>query len=94
MRVIAERMPPGAREDMHDRRHSRQFFYILSGHATMRLQEGVEVLPAGTGVKIAPMQIHQMQNMSPEDLQFLVFSVPKAHSDKVVISASDQENKA
>ena len=37
--VIAEKMPPHTAEDMHYHRQARQFFYILSGQATMRFAD-------------------------------------------------------
>ena len=60
--VIVERMPPGTAEDRHYHRRARQFFYILSGQAYMRFTDHDEVLEAGTGIEVAPMEAHQMMN--------------------------------
>lgn len=83
--VIAERMPPHSAEDMHYHRKARQFFYILSGRATMRLQAGEETLTANEGIEIAPGEAHQMRNDSDCATEFLVISLPKAHGDKIII---------
>ena len=84
--VIAEKMPPHTCEDMHFHHQSRQFFYILSGKAEMKLQNTTVALHAGTGIEIEPKEIHQMTNASDEPVEFMVISMPKSHGDKEVIS--------
>lgn len=81
--IIAEKMPPGTSEDMHYHRSARQFFYILSGQATMRFSEHTLLLNAGDGIEIEPNEAHQMCNCSESELEFLTVSVPKAHGDRV-----------
>lgn len=56
--IIAEKMPAGTLEDMHYHRKSRQFFYILSGQATMRFFDGAILLNRGDGVEIEPGEAH------------------------------------
>lgn len=84
--VIAEKMPPHTAEDIHYHNQARQFFYILSGQATMRFADHSEVLNAGDGVEIAPGEAHQMTNCSDEVIEFLVVSMPKSHGDKIVLA--------
>lgn len=36
--IIAEKMPPHTQEDMHFHLKSKQFFYILSGKAEIKLR--------------------------------------------------------
>lgn len=81
--VIAEKMPPHTAEEMHSHEKARQFFYILSGQAVMRLSDRDEHLRAGEGIEIPPLEAHQMRNDSGEPLSFLVVSSPKAHGDRV-----------
>ncbi len=83
--VIAEKMPPHTYEDMHYHRKARQFFYILSGEAEMKLQNGTEKLEAGTGIEIEPMEIHQMTNVSDQPVEFIVVSMPKSHGDREIV---------
>ena len=84
--IIAEKIPPQTSEDMHYHCTSRQFFYILSGEAVINLQNGSEKLIAGMGIEIAPMEAHQMTNISEAEVEFIVISMPEAHGDKVIIS--------
>ena len=83
--IIQERMPPGTSEVMHYHQTSRQFFFILSGEATIAFAQQTVVLTAHTGIEIPPLVAHQMQNNSPDDLIFTVTSMPTAHGDRVTI---------
>ncbi len=83
--IIAEKMPPNTAEDMHYHQKARQFFYILAGQVTMRFAEHEEVLNTGDGIEIAPLEAHQMTNISCKDAEFIVVSMPKSHGDKVII---------
>lgn len=80
--IIAERMPPDTKEDMHYHKKSRQFFYILKGRAVMRFEHEDICLEEGDGIEIEPYKWHQMTNLFKEDAEFIVFSSPKSHGDK------------
>lgn len=84
--IIAEKMPPHTAEDMHYHTQSRQFFYVLSGEAVMKLSENEVSLYAGEGIEIPPGTPHQMTNRADSELQFLVVSAPKSHGDKIIVS--------
>ena len=81
--VIQERVPPGKSEQRHFHRHSRQFFYVLEGTATMEVDGRSVTLRQREGVEIPPTVPHQLRNDSASDLLFLVVSVPKSHGDRV-----------
>ena len=80
--IIAEKMPPHTAEDMHYHQKSRQFFYVLRGQAVMRVGGREELIPAGSGMEIDPLEPHQMCNPGEEAIEFLVVSMPKSHGDK------------
>ena len=84
--VIQERMPPGTSEVRHWHRQARQFFYILSGVATLEVNGQRETLTAGQGLEIAPTVPHQIFNESAEAAEFLVISQPPSHGDRIVIN--------
>jgi mannose-6-phosphate isomerase-like protein (cupin superfamily) len=48
MSVIYERMPPGTEETRHYHERARQFFFVLSGVATMEI--------AGQTVELHPLE--------------------------------------
>ena len=83
MSVIAERVPPGAKEVRHFHSTARQFFFILSGSACIEFEGERVVLGEGQGIEVAPNIPHQFMNESPEDVHFLVISHPSTKGDRV-----------
>ena len=90
--VIQERMPPGRSEMRHYHQHSHQFFYVLSGEATIEV--GGEILRAkpGEGCSVVPTVGHVIRNEGKSDLLFLLVSTPPSHGDRVKIE--EMANKA
>jgi len=85
MSVIAERVPPGAKEMRHYHSTARQFFYILSGCAVLEMDGKRVTLSKGQGIEVAPGISHQFMNESFEDVHFLVFSHPSTRGDRVKV---------
>ena len=83
--VIEERVPPGGSEAKHYHQHSHQFFYILSGHATLEIEDRRHVLSPHEGFSVQPRVSHRLLNETPEDLSFLVISAPMSHGDRVTV---------
>jgi mannose-6-phosphate isomerase-like protein (cupin superfamily) len=81
--VIHERMPPGAAEVRHHHQAARQFFFVLSGTATMEVDGARHSLCAQQGIEIAPGAPHQIRNDSGADVEFLVISQPTTRGDRV-----------
>lgn len=90
--VITERMPSHTAEETHLHERARQFFYILSGTATMRFADRDVTLQPGEGIEIPPLTAHQMRNDSGGDTEFLVVSAPKAHGDRIAAAPTDGES--
>jgi mannose-6-phosphate isomerase-like protein (cupin superfamily) len=80
--VIEERVPPGAAEQWHVHDRARQFFYVLSGQAELRTDEGTVHLSPGTGVEVPPGIPHQLANAGNHDVVFLVTSAPSTRGDR------------
>ena len=81
--VIQERVPPGDQERRHRHARARQFFYILTGHATLEIDGHEIALAAGQGVEVPPGIPHQFFNRSAADVTMLVISSPRSHGDRV-----------
>jgi len=81
--IIQERMPPGAAEAKHRHTKSRQFFYVLSGSATMICDGVSAVLNAEDGLEIPPGVVHQIANLGTTPLEIVVTSQPPSHGDRV-----------
>ncbi|OUL19651.1 cupin domain-containing protein [Nostoc sp. 106C] len=84
--VIQEIMPPGTTEVRHYHQLSRQFFFILSGTATLEIDGSRQILSQHQGVEVTPNIPHQMLNESDRDLEFLVISQPPSHGDRMLLS--------
>lgn len=84
--VIHETMPPGTFEVKHYHQKARQFFFILSGTATMIIDEEVIILEAKEGVEIPPLVPHQMLNKSPDEVEFMVISQPNTSGDRINVA--------
>jgi len=81
--VIHERMPSGTAEVRHYHAQARQFFFVLSGTATMELNGEVITLHPQEGVEVPPHIPHQMRNDHPAPVEFLVISHPTTRGDRV-----------
>jgi mannose-6-phosphate isomerase-like protein (cupin superfamily) len=83
--VIQERMPPHTSEVKHYHKKSRQFFFVLSGMATMDIDGQDIVLGPQEGIEVPSLKPHQIHNKSDEDVEFLVVSQPASHGDRVLV---------
>ena len=83
--VIQERVPPGSSEVKHFHQNSEQFFYILSGTATMEIAGIVYQLQENQGMYVEAGKVHQLSNQHAQDLLFLVISTPPSYGDRVMV---------
>ena len=81
--VIEERVPAGAGEIRHHHVRARQFFYVLSGTATLELDDGPVTVAAGQGMHVPPGVRHRFANHSDADVRFLVISSPSTAGDRI-----------
>jgi mannose-6-phosphate isomerase-like protein (cupin superfamily) len=87
--IIHERMPAGTSEVKHYHEKAKQFFFVLSGTATMIVRGERILLHPQEGISILPGVPHQMKNESAEDTEFLVISQPSTRGDRVVCEELD-----
>jgi len=80
--VIQERVPPGDQERRHRHARARQFFYILTGQATLEIDGRQVEVSAGQGIEVPPGTPHQFFNRSAADVEMLVVSSPRSHGDR------------
>lgn len=83
LNIIEENMPPSTSETRHSHLRARQFFYVLEGELTMKVEQEEFVLRASEGIEIAPGKTHQAMNRSAAPTRFLVTSQPPSQSDRV-----------
>lgn len=83
--VIQERVPPGVGETRHFHVHAHQFFYLLSGTATLEFDHGRVSFKAGQGVHVVNGVKHRFMNDSDLDVVVLVISSVPTTGDRVDI---------
>jgi mannose-6-phosphate isomerase-like protein (cupin superfamily) len=81
--VISEKMPPGTSEKVHFHKNAQQLFYILSGVATIQLEEKTIELRPDESIHIPKGAKHCIKNNGKDDLSFLLISEPRAQNDRV-----------
>ncbi|MGE7951803.1 cupin domain-containing protein [Lysinibacillus xylanilyticus] len=75
--IIHERMPAKTAEVNHY--HAQQFFFVLSGTATIDIDGKRIVLHKNEGLEVPPLTPHQIRNNLEEAVEFLVI-----HNHKVI----------
>ncbi len=83
--VIHERMPAHTSEVKHYHQQSRQFFFVLTGTATIEIDGNEIVLNTQEGVEVVPLVPHQMFNKSNDEIEFLVISQPISKGDRFLV---------
>jgi mannose-6-phosphate isomerase-like protein (cupin superfamily) len=72
---------PGKGSEPHFHKKSDESYLILSGRASMQINNEHFELGVGEAVLIEPMDIHQITNHSDENLVFLAACVPAWQPD-------------
>lgn len=81
--VIQERVPPGAGEVKHKHSSAQQFFYVLSGTATLEFDTKSVSFGAGQGVHVPAGVAHRFANHGEQEVKFLVISSPTTAGDRI-----------
>lgn len=81
--VIQECVPPGGSEVRHFHKASEQFFFVLSGIATLELDGVVHRLESQQGLHVPAGSPHQLKNEQSSNLSLVVTSTPPSHGDRV-----------
>lgn len=80
--VIRERVPVGKGELLHSHELAQQFFYIISGRASVEIEGRLVHLGAGEGLHVAAGKEHQFRNAGDTTVEFLVISSPGTRGDR------------
>lgn len=83
--IIHEKMPSKTSEVKHFHQKAKQFFFVLSGQATIEVNGEIIMLNENEGIEILPKIPHQMMNNSDCDIEFIVISSPTSKCDRVLV---------
>jgi mannose-6-phosphate isomerase-like protein (cupin superfamily) len=86
LHILRERMPPDTFELLHLHEATVQFYYVLDGEATVRVNRHSLTIGREEGIAIPPGAEHQIRNDSRAELEFLVLSSQPPRHDRVDIS--------
>lgn len=86
--VIQERVPPGRSEVRHFHSKARQFFFVLSGTATLHFDGRSVTFGPGQGVHVPPLTEHRFANDGDEEVNFLVISSPTTAGDRTNVETA------
>lgn len=81
--VKYESMPPNTLEVLHYHNYAQQFFYILKGEATFKINNEITKVKPNEGLAVLSKEKHFIKNELSTNLDFLVISQPNADSDKI-----------
>lgn len=82
--IIHEKMPPKTSEVKHFHQKAKQFFFVLSGEATIEVNKELIILNEHEGIEILSGIPHQMMNNSNCEIEFLVISSPASQGDRIL----------
>lgn len=89
--IIEELMPPNTSEQKHYHNFSEQYFQILSGTATFKIDKNTFVVEKGEGIHILPKIKHKIVNSTSENLIFIVISQPTTCNDRINAPFKDKQ---
>jgi len=78
-------VPSGRSEVRHFHEKSEQFFFVLSGVATLELGGKMYTIHPHCGVHVPAGVPHQLKNEQSDDLVFIVTSTSPSHGDRVEV---------
>jgi mannose-6-phosphate isomerase-like protein (cupin superfamily) len=80
--AISSVLPAPSSEVRHYHAKARQFFFVLSGTATIEINGKRETLQKHEGAQVAPGVPHRMFNECEREVEFLVVSQPASRGDR------------
>jgi mannose-6-phosphate isomerase-like protein (cupin superfamily) len=69
-------MPPGCSSQRHYHKVGEETYYILSGSASMMIDDHEFILTPGQACLIQPNESHQITNNGKENLEFIAVCAP------------------
>ena len=82
------RLPPGTSTIPHHHKKTEEIYYILSGTASMTIDDDVRSVTSGDAIAIPPGQRHTIKNTGTEELIFLCTCAPGYEHDDVFLDQS------
>ncbi len=85
MMVNWAKLPQGSAFQRHFHEDMQEVFVMLSGPVTMTVDGEPQELAAGDAIIISPREIHEMQNDSEQDVEYVVFGISTQQGGQTVV---------
>ena len=78
-------LPVGAAFQRHYHEDMEEIFIILNGTVGVRVKDTDVSLAAGDTIIISPRETHEMRNLSPEPVEYIVVGISGTQNGKTVV---------
>ena len=79
------RLPGGRAFRPHYHEDMQEVFVIISGQARMRVDDETVLLAAGDAIVVDPRQVHEMENDTDRDVDYIVFGITLDQGGRTVV---------
>ena len=79
------RLPVNSGFQAHYHEDMQETFILLNGQVAMTVDGQTHVLNEGDAILIQPREVHEMKNLSDEDVQYIVFGISTERGGRTVI---------
>ncbi|MFQ6088132.1 MAG: cupin domain-containing protein [Candidatus Methanofastidiosia archaeon] len=81
--VKLEEIPIGGKSNIHYHKRARQFFFVLNGKATVKVENQEHLLKNHDEIEIPQNKRHQISNTGAKKLLFILVSSPRVLEDDI-----------
>ena len=78
------KLPAAYKSRAHYHEDMQEIFILISGQATMAVNNEIEVLQAGDGIIVPIKHVHTMENIGAQDVEYLVIGISTGTNGKSV----------
>ena len=79
------RLPKDSAFQPHYHEDMQEVFVMLGGPVSMRVEEQEVELNEGDAILVSPREIHEMKNLSENDVDYIVFGISTGEGGKTVV---------
>jgi len=79
------RLPGGRAFRPHYHEDMQEVFVIVSGQARMRVGDETVLLAAGDAIVVEPREVHEMENDTDHDVDYIVFGITLDQGGRTVV---------
>ena len=82
------KLPPSSSFQPHYHEDMQEVFVILDGTVTMTVEGEMVTLQGGDAILVEPREVHQMTNVTNQEVNYVVFGISSEQNGKTVVVSS------